>query len=87
MPKINRETLASLTIPLPPDSEQHVIVKVLESETAKIDTLIAKAQQAIALLREHRTALIAAAVTGKIDVRGAGETACVGDKVPTGMAR
>ncbi len=55
-------------VALPPLSEQHRIVHYLASETAKIDALIAKAREAIALLREHRTSLISAAVTGKIDV-------------------
>ncbi|MBK7768061.1 MAG: hypothetical protein IPI44_19645 [Sulfuritalea sp.] len=40
------------------------------TETAKFDTLTTEAQRAIALLQERRTALISAAVTGKIDVRG-----------------
>ena len=40
-------------------------------ETAKLDTLTAEAQRAIDLLQERRTALISAAVTGQIDVRGA----------------
>jgi len=39
-------------------------------ETAKIDALVNEAVQAISLLQERRTALISAAVTGKIDVRG-----------------
>ena len=56
----------------PPYREQTAIAAFLDRETAKIDTLTAKAQQAIALLREHRTSLISAAVTGKIDVRAAG---------------
>ena len=38
--------------------------------TPRIDTLIAKAQGMIKRLQEYRTALISAAVTGKIDVRG-----------------
>lgn len=41
----------------------------LDRETAKLDTLIAKVQQGIELLREYRTALISAAVTGRIDAR------------------
>ena len=40
------------------------------AETAKFDALTAEAQRAIALLQERRTALISAAVTGQIDVRG-----------------
>lgn len=63
--------LQNLPIPIPPIEEQQTIVTYLEKTTDKIDTLIAKAQQAIALQKEHRTALISAAVTGKIDVREA----------------
>jgi len=39
-------------------------------ETGAFAELIAEAQEGIALLQERRTALISAAVTGKIDVRG-----------------
>ena len=53
----------------PPLIEQQVIVDYLDKTTAKIDHLIAKAGQAIGLMKERRTALISAAVTGKIDVR------------------
>ena len=54
----------------PPLAEQHAIKDFLDTETAKIDTLTAEAQRAIDLLKERRSALISAAVTGKIDVRG-----------------
>lgn len=40
-----------------------------DRETARIDTLIGKVRKSINLLREYRTALISAAVTGEIDVR------------------
>ena len=49
--------------------EQQTIATFLDCETTKIDTLITKARRAIDLLKERRTALISAAVTGKIDVR------------------
>lgn len=49
--------------------EQKEIVSFLEKETSKIDTLISKIQFSIDKLTEFRTALISAAVTGKIDVR------------------
>jgi type I restriction enzyme S subunit len=62
--------IANIPVLVPPLDEQQQIVCYLDSGAAKIDALIAKAQQAIALMREHRTSLIAAAVTGKIDVRG-----------------
>ncbi len=54
---------------LPTLSEQKEISDFLDRETAKIDSLITKARRAIDLLKERRTALISAAVTGKIDVR------------------
>jgi hypothetical protein len=50
-------------------SEQDAIVFVLDAETAKLDALIAKVQAAVEGLQEYRTALISAAVTGRIDVR------------------
>lgn len=55
----------------PPLPEQRAITAFLDHETAKIDALIAKVQEAIDRLKELRTALISAAVTGKIDVREA----------------
>jgi type I restriction enzyme S subunit len=62
--------LKALPVPIPPPSEQKAIVTYLNHETAKLDALTAEAQRAIDLLQERRTALISAAVTGKIDVRG-----------------
>ena len=50
-------------------AEQRAIAAFLDRETAKLDALIAKVCQAIDYLKEFRTALISAAVTGKIDVR------------------
>lgn len=70
-PHLNSEELGSCTIVLPPPEEQGKIVALLDKETAKIDLLIAKSRRNIELMREHRTALISAAVTGKIDVREA----------------
>jgi type I restriction enzyme S subunit len=49
-------------------SEQHAIAAEINARLPRIDTLIAKTERSIELLREHRTALITAAVTGKIDV-------------------
>lgn len=56
-------------ITLPSLPEQATIIAFLDQETAKIDNLIQQAQKATTLLQERRTALISAAVTGKIDVR------------------
>ncbi len=69
MPKINRETLGELRMPVPPIPEQRAIAGHLDRETAKIDRMVAKVEEAIERLQEYRTALITAAVTGKIDVR------------------
>ena len=69
---IYSENLKNVTIALPPThEEQKRIIAFLDKETAKIDTLIEKCETAIELLKERRTALISAAVTGKIDVRNA----------------
>jgi type I restriction enzyme S subunit len=62
--------LKALPVPIPPRSEQLEIVAFLDHETAKLDALTAEAEKAIDILKERRTALISAAVTGKIDVRG-----------------
>ncbi len=58
-------------ISLPPLSEQDSITIYLDQEICKLDTLTTEAQHAIELLKERRSALISAAVTGKIDVRHA----------------
>jgi len=55
--------------PYPSFIEQQEIANYLDNATCKIDTLISKSQKAIELLKERRTALISATVTGKIDVR------------------
>jgi len=68
-PNLSQELLRSIRVPLPPVDEQRAIAAFLDRETAKIDVLIAKIREAIKHLKELRTALISAAVTGKIDVR------------------
>ena len=66
---IGMPDVKTLTTPIPTVLEQHQIVAFVQEETAAIDALIAKVGQAIDRLAEYRTALISAAVTGKIDVR------------------
>ena len=68
-PAINASEIGMLSIPLPPLYEQSAIVDFLDRKTAKIDELTAKIGAAIERLQEYRSALITAAVTGKIDVR------------------
>ena len=73
----NPNTIDHLTVvqlrhyrfPFAPPDEQRAIAAFLDRETAKIDALAAKVREAIECLEEYRTALISAAVTGKIDVR------------------
>lgn len=69
MPKINREKLAEILLPIPPENEQAEIAVWLINKTDIVDSLLEKARNGIELLQERRTALISAAVTGKIDVR------------------
>lgn len=54
---------------MPPVVEQREIVGFLDRETATMAALVIKANDAIAHLNEYRSALISAAVTGRIDVR------------------
>jgi type I restriction enzyme S subunit len=63
------DQLANMSIPFPPAPEQRAIAAFLDRETARIDALVAKVREAVDRLEELRTALISAAVTGKIDVR------------------
>ncbi|MGJ0299502.1 restriction endonuclease subunit S [Aliarcobacter cryaerophilus] len=69
-PKLTAEALGNLSIVLPKSTdERKLIANYLDNKTSKIDTLIEKSNKSIELLKEKRTALISAAVTGKIDVR------------------
>jgi type I restriction enzyme S subunit len=68
-PTLNRNYVHPLRIAFPSLKEQRAIAGYLDRETAKIDRMVAKVDEAIERLQEYRTALITAAVTGKIDVR------------------
>jgi type I restriction enzyme S subunit len=68
--QLSLDDVANLLIPAPSINEQAAIVRFIENELAKLERLLIQAQSAIELLKERRTALISAAVTGKIDVRG-----------------
>ncbi len=69
MQNIAQGTVWNLSISLPSIEEQRVIVETVSSLSGRIDGLVFKVDSAILRLREYRTALISAAVTGKIDVR------------------
>lgn len=68
-PKLTIDALANLLIAVPPSTEERMnIQEFIKYEANKFDTLTAEANRAIELLQERRSALISAAVTGKIDV-------------------
>jgi type I restriction enzyme S subunit len=67
---ISSSNLMELPLCCPPQVERAAIMGHVAKETTAVDALISEAQRAIALLKERRAALISAAVTGKIDVRG-----------------
>ena len=66
----NVSTASRLLVAVPPLSEQDAIVAFVDDATHTLDTLRDEAQLAVSLLQERRSALISAAVTGQIDVRG-----------------
>lgn len=68
-PGLAVETIGAIHAPQPSQPEQRAIAAFLDRRTARADALIAKILKAIERLKEFRTALISAAVTGKIDVR------------------
>lgn len=69
-PNLNTDIIKALAVPLPPISEQDAIADYLDREATKTDRMVEKVEEAIERLREVRAALITAAVTGTIDVRG-----------------
>ncbi|WJE29652.1 restriction endonuclease subunit S [Bacillus altitudinis] len=69
MPRANWSFIGNTLIPLPPLSEQEVIVKEIMEVDERYFILISKLKNQIEKLKEYRQALIYEAVTGKIDVR------------------
>ncbi|MEY2341720.1 restriction endonuclease subunit S [Acidithiobacillus sp. IBUN Pt1247-S3] len=66
MPKINRETLSAIRIPVPPLQEQEHIISEISKGTGRIDLQRRAIRGSVNLLKERRAALISAAVTGQI---------------------
>jgi len=56
--------------PVPPLEEQHKIIEIIAFETSKLEKFRTATERTITLLKERRAALIAAAVTGQIDIGG-----------------
>ena len=68
-PNLNTDIVKNIGLALPPIDEQLEIVSFIAEEATRLDHLAVEATRAIVLLKERRSALISAAVTGKIDVR------------------
>ncbi|WP_345866638.1 restriction endonuclease subunit S [Shewanella algae] len=68
--QLSLEDVRELWVALPPHSEQNHIASFLQDELHNFESLMTRADVQISLLQERRTALISAAVTGKIDLRG-----------------
>lgn len=69
MDNLNADIVGALRIPAPPMEEQREIVARLGRETRELEAAISDARKAVSLSEERRSAMISAAVTGKIDVR------------------
>jgi type I restriction enzyme S subunit len=69
-PGLSMEFVGNLKTAVPPLHEQIAINKRVTHTTGRFDELISQSKEAITLLQERRSALISAAVTGQIDVRG-----------------
>ena len=67
---IGMPDVKTLTTTIPPLEEQEQIVQHINGRCSELDSLILDAESMVSLLKERRSALISAAVTGKIDVRG-----------------
>jgi type I restriction enzyme S subunit len=68
VPMLSQEQVGNFDLLLPSRQEQDLIVEYLEKQTMQLDILLTKVEEAIDLLKEYRTALISAAVTGKMRV-------------------
>lgn len=69
-PNLSMEDLGNVPVPIPPQNERMNVIRHLSAESERLDKLTVEGERAIDLLQERRTALISAAVTGQIDVRG-----------------
>ena len=70
MLNVGQSVILDLLMPLPSLEEQSLITSFITAEVQRFNQLLAESTHAISLLKERRAALISAAVTGKIDVRG-----------------
>lgn len=70
-PHLNCGNVKDVLLPVPPLHEQREIVQRIEQEALRVTALVGKTEHSILLLKERRSALITAAVTGQIDLREA----------------
>jgi restriction endonuclease S subunit len=66
---VSAEKYGDFPLALPPVSEQHKLVTLVDAATSRIDSLVTKSLGSITLLKERRSAFITAAVTGQINLR------------------
>ncbi|WP_139800044.1 restriction endonuclease subunit S [Plesiomonas shigelloides] len=66
---LSQDLLKKMPVLLPPIDEQNEIANYLQAECKKFSEIFTETEKTILLLKERRTSLISAAVTGKIDVR------------------
>lgn len=70
-PKLTKDRLMAIGIPVPPAEEQNAIVKYITTETKGLRKTTEQAEMEIKYIREYRTRLTADVATGKLDVRSA----------------
>jgi type I restriction enzyme S subunit len=69
MVKVSQQHIRAWLVPVPSIAEQSTICDALDTEKKKNDAVVNRINEAVERLKEYRSALITAAVTGKIDVR------------------
>jgi len=85
MQNIGQDSVRNLWLPIPPLDEQRAIVAHISAETAKLDALRSATERTIALLKERRAALIAAAVAGRMTIHENTEDNLPGDREVPGQ--
>ncbi len=69
LPILNQQKMGEIRVPIPPYSEQIKIVSYIEEQTKNLDNILASSEQAISLLKERRSALVYATISGQLEVR------------------
>ena len=69
MQNTGQDSVRNLWLPIPPVDEQRTILDHIRIGSVKLDAVHAATNSTVKLLKERRAALIAAAVTGRIDIK------------------